>query len=245
VDDVVLNLEVAQEMLASHGIVCTCVESGQAAIDAIRKGKPKFDIVFMDQLMPGMNGIEATRIIRENIAGDYPKALPVIALTANAMMGTEQTLLQSGFNGYISKPIESKQLDSVLAKWLKAVPGKDSQKSALPSPPPLPPPKTLRGLDYAKLQTTFGAEKAAKFIQTYARSAQKVIDDIGNAQGDSLVILAHSLKGASRTVFADELGTLAEEVEHAARNQKWDEVRAKTPTLMQKAKDLLSDIAKF
>jgi HPt (histidine-containing phosphotransfer) domain-containing protein len=172
----------------------------------------------------------------------------VIALTANAMMGTEQMLLQNGFNGYISKPIETKHLDSILSKWLKTAPDKAASPTApapAPEPPPPPPVKTLRGLDFAKLQATFGEEKAAKFIQTYARSAQKVIDGLESAQGDSFVILAHSLKGASRTVFADELGTLAEEVEHAGKEGKWDVVRAKTPNLMQKAKDLLSDIAKF
>jgi CheY-like chemotaxis protein len=89
VDDVPLNLDVARGMLKPYGMTVDCVESGFKAIDLIREGKTKYSAVFMDHMMPEMDGFEAVRIIREEIGTEYAKKIPIIALTANAIIGNE------------------------------------------------------------------------------------------------------------------------------------------------------------
>jgi CheY-like chemotaxis protein len=121
VDDVETNLDVAHGMLLRYDIRSTCVPSGADAIVAIKdSAKSKnthFDAVFMDHMMPGMDGIEATQLIRE-LDSDYARDLPIIAFTANAVVGNKEMFLENGFQGFISKPIELMQFDHVILRWV-------------------------------------------------------------------------------------------------------------------------------
>ncbi|MCL2184261.1 MAG: ATP-binding protein [Treponema sp.] len=119
VDDMPVNLDVARGMLIPYGLYVDCASSGQMAIDMIRNENPRYDAVFMDHMMPGMDGIEAVRIIREDIGTDYARNVPVIALTANAISGNEQMFLENGFQAFISKPIDMIRMDSILRKWVE------------------------------------------------------------------------------------------------------------------------------
>jgi signal transduction histidine kinase/ActR/RegA family two-component response regulator len=119
VDDVEINLEVAKGMMEVYGPVIDCVQSGQEAIELIRDAVAKYDAVFMDHMMPGMDGIETVRIIRDEIDTDYARTVPVIALTANAIIGNEEMFLKHGFQALLPKPIEIKKLDAVLNKWVR------------------------------------------------------------------------------------------------------------------------------
>jgi signal transduction histidine kinase/ActR/RegA family two-component response regulator len=118
VDDVVSNLMVAKGLLDPYGLNVYMVKSGQQAIDLIRKGKIHFDLIFMDQMMPEMDGLEAVRIIRNEIDLDYIKTVPIIALTANALKGSDVMFLEHGFQDFLSKPIDILQLDEMLHKWV-------------------------------------------------------------------------------------------------------------------------------
>ncbi|MCL2185478.1 MAG: ATP-binding protein [Treponema sp.] len=113
VDDVVSNIYVTKGMLKPYGLNIDTVFSGFEAIDKIKNGN-KYDIVFMDHMMPRMDGIEATKIIR---GMGYTKT--IIALTANALIGREHMFLQNGFDGFISKPIDSRELNLVLIEFIK------------------------------------------------------------------------------------------------------------------------------
>ena len=117
VDDVDLNLEVAAACLEPYEMLVDCVESGIEAVKLIRDGEPKYDLVFMDHMMPVMDGIEATRIIRE-IGTEYTQNLPIVALTANALAGNDKMFADNGFQGFLSKPIELHKLDDILRKWV-------------------------------------------------------------------------------------------------------------------------------
>ncbi|MCL1941828.1 MAG: ATP-binding protein, partial [Synergistaceae bacterium] len=114
VDDVVTNLDVAKGFMKPYGMQIDCVSSGQKAIDAVRDESVRYNAIFMDHMMPGMDGMEATRIIREEIGSEYAKTVPIIALTANAIAGNEEMFLGSGFQAFISKPIEIDRLDAVI-----------------------------------------------------------------------------------------------------------------------------------
>jgi CheY-like chemotaxis protein len=114
VDDIEINLDVASYLLNAYGIAPDTARSGGESLEKLRDGK--YDLVLMDHMMPGMDGIEAVRIIRSS--GDRNAGVPVIALTANAVSGAREMFLSSGFNGFLSKPIDSKALANVLLRWL-------------------------------------------------------------------------------------------------------------------------------
>ncbi|MCL2218789.1 MAG: ATP-binding protein [Chitinispirillia bacterium] len=115
VDDVPTNLKVAQGLLMMYEMqIHTCL-SGAEAIEAVKN--ESYDVVFMDHMMPKMDGIEAAMRIR-NLGGRRYEKLPIIALTANAVSGMKEMFLQNGFNDYLSKPIDTLKMNSVLEKWI-------------------------------------------------------------------------------------------------------------------------------
>ena len=118
VDDIDVNLYIAREMLLPYELEIDCVESGKEAIDAIRNEKVYYDIIFMDHMMPGIDGLEATRIIREEIGTEYAKNIPIVALTANAVVGKKNMFLEEGFQDFLSKPMDLDALDEVVNRWL-------------------------------------------------------------------------------------------------------------------------------
>jgi len=105
VDDVPTNLDVTRGMMKPYGMQIDCAGSGQQAIDMIRAEEVRYHAIFMDHMMPEMDGIEATRIIREEIGTEYSQNVPITALTANAIVGNEEMFLSKGFQALISKPI--------------------------------------------------------------------------------------------------------------------------------------------
>jgi CheY-like chemotaxis protein len=119
VDDIATNLDVAKGMMKPYGMTVSCVKSGPAAIALIRKGEPKYSAIFMDHMMPDMDGIEAARIIREEIGTDYARNIPIIALTANALVGNEELFLRRGFQAFLTKPIDIMRLDMVINDFVR------------------------------------------------------------------------------------------------------------------------------
>ena len=113
VDDDEMNLFVANALLSPYGLSIETTNSGFAAIEKIKSGK-KYDIVFMDYMMPEMDGIEATKIIRS-----LGYSLPIIVLTADAVTGRAEMFLESGFDEFISKPIDMRQMDIVLKRFIR------------------------------------------------------------------------------------------------------------------------------
>ncbi|MDR2584455.1 MAG: response regulator [Fibromonadaceae bacterium] len=112
VDDIGTNLKVAEGLMLPYKMQIDLCMSGSAAIEAVKKYP--YDLVLMDHMMPQMDGIEATKLIRE----DGYAELPIIALTANAISGIKEMFLANGFNDFLSKPIDIVKLNAVLAKWI-------------------------------------------------------------------------------------------------------------------------------
>jgi signal transduction histidine kinase/ActR/RegA family two-component response regulator len=115
VDDLPMNLKVAEGLLAPYQMdISTCLSGG----DAVRLVQENiYDMVFMDHMMPDMDGVEATRRIRE-LEGERFRMLPIIALTANAVSGMKEMFLAQGMNDFLSKPIDIVRLDALLDKWI-------------------------------------------------------------------------------------------------------------------------------
>ena len=118
VEDNEINTEIARIMLEDMGLSVVCVDNGKAAIDAFNESKPyKFDFVFMDVMMPVMDGLEATRAIREMNRVDA-ESVPIIAMTANAFADDKQACLDAGMNDHVGKPTEPAEVVRVLARFL-------------------------------------------------------------------------------------------------------------------------------
>jgi CheY-like chemotaxis protein len=113
VDDVKINLYVAAGLMKLYQLQIETIMSGQEAIDKIKSGDV-YDVIFMDHMMPGMDGVEATKYLRE-----LGYVHPIIALTANAVAGQSEMFLENGFDDFISKPIDLHKLDAVLNRFVR------------------------------------------------------------------------------------------------------------------------------
>jgi CheY-like chemotaxis protein len=126
VDDILDNLHVARGLLAPYGLQIDTAISGHEAVEKAQNGN--YDIIFMDHMMPGMDGIEAAAAIRKS--GISGKQTPIVALTANASHGMKELYLEKGFQDYLSKPINPELLDEIINKWLKT----NNDDSSRPNP---------------------------------------------------------------------------------------------------------------
>jgi signal transduction histidine kinase/CheY-like chemotaxis protein len=115
VDDLETNLMVAEGLMEDYGLTIDLCRGGLEAVDLVKSNE--YDLVFMDHMMPGLDGIETTRIIRTMESRRYTN-LPIIALTANAMHGAKEMFLDHGLNDFIPKPIDSARLEEVLLTWI-------------------------------------------------------------------------------------------------------------------------------
>ncbi|MDR2593186.1 MAG: response regulator [Fibromonadaceae bacterium] len=117
VDDIDANLKVVKGLMQPYKMQVDLCTSGAEASEMVKANS--YDLVFMDHMMPEMDGIEATKLIRE-MAKENPHYanLPIIALTANAVSGVKEMFLENGFNDFLSKPIDIINLNSILEKWL-------------------------------------------------------------------------------------------------------------------------------
>ena len=115
VDDNYVNLTIAQQLLAPYKLLVDLASGGKEALAKVAENE--YDLIFMDHMMPEMDGVETTHAIRE-LDISYCKTVPIVALTANAIYGAKEQLIAAGFCNYVAKPINSKQLDNVLRKYL-------------------------------------------------------------------------------------------------------------------------------
>ena len=120
VDDNETNLMIAEKLLEPYQLVIDTASSGNEAISYVKKYE--YALIFMDHMMPEKDGVETTCEIRQ-LEMDYCKRVPIVALTANAVYGAKQELLAAGFDDYVAKPIDVKQLEEVLYKYLTGLDG--------------------------------------------------------------------------------------------------------------------------
>jgi len=119
VDDVEINLEIAQGMLEPYGITVDCLLNCQEAVELVRRNETRYNAIFISRWMSsGIDGKEAVRIIRNDIGSDYAKAVPIIALTANTVIGNKDIFHSWGFQDVLSKPLNIRDLDAVVNAWI-------------------------------------------------------------------------------------------------------------------------------
>ncbi len=220
VDDVSTNLDVAQGMLAPYGLQIECVTRGAHAVERIRSGAEPYDLIFMDHMMPEMDGVETVRVIREEIGTAYAQKVPVIALTANAVVGTEEMFLKNGFQGFLSKPLDAMKLDKTLRTWIvdKELPSV-ARADACPKLTDM----TVEGVNVKAGIARFQGreEQYLRVIQSFQKHMPSHLDKLSGhlASGamQDYAIEVHGIKGSSYAIEATAVGKRAERLEMAAK----------------------------
>jgi signal transduction histidine kinase/DNA-binding response OmpR family regulator/HPt (histidine-containing phosphotransfer) domain-containing protein len=266
VDDVPTNLDVARGMLKPYGMTVDCVDSGHKAVDLIRKKEVTYDAIFMDHMMPEMDGIEAVQIIRNEIGTDYARTIPIIAMTANALVGNEEMFLNNGFQAFIAKPIDIMLLDSVIRHWVrdKRMESKYADKQGEAEEPSdsifsqkAPNQKqasdkgtAIPGLDLEECLKRFGGdeEMLRNILDSYLRNTPVMLEKIRSVTQEKLAdyaMIVHGIKGASCNICAQSIGKLAQELESAAKAGDFAFIEAKNSEFLQMIEEQIVQISKF
>ncbi|MDR3139558.1 MAG: response regulator [Treponema sp.] len=232
VDDIPTNLKVAAGLLALYQIKADTVLSGIESVNMVQQ--KNYDIVFMDHMMPGMDGVEATARIRA-LGGRF-RELPIIALTANVVSEMREMFLKSGFNDYLAKPIEMIRLDDILRTWLpeqkreiphSAAPSPGAQKISSPGEE-IPP---VEGLDIKRGITMTGGSPGVyrEILELYCKDVEKRLDILSQVpRAETLPLfttLVHALKSASANIGAAALSEEAARLEIAGRERDMTAIR--------------------
>ena len=252
VDDVITNLEVTKGMMKAYGMKIDCVTSGEEAIRAIREEKNKYDIIFMDHMMPGMDGIEATKIIREEIGTEYARNIPVIALTANAIVGNREKFLKNGFQDFISKPVDVVHLDTILHTWIKNRKRGESGAAAETDSG-----GTSDGLfNFESGARRFGSEADyLGILELFSKHTLALLEKLrfisldlhakqndGSAPLNDYAVIVHGIKGSSYGICANSAGDEAERLEYAAKTGDFAYLEANTSSFIRMMESLIGDI---
>ncbi|WP_051305034.1 ATP-binding protein [Chitinilyticum litopenaei] len=218
VEDNPINRQIAEEFLDAIGIHVDYAENGAVAVQMALQSR--YHAILMDLQMPEMDGFIATRHIRSH---NRLKQIPIIAMTAHAMLGDRERCLAAGMNDHIPKPFRPEQLYEVLTRWL------DGNRLERPAPPTLngnwP---SLPGLDlnYGYQQVGLRPERFVvllrNFLSNHAGTADQIREALEAANLAEVERLAHSLKSVGRYLGAPHLASDAEALERAAAEQRGD-----------------------
>lgn len=245
VDDNIINLKVAVGLMRPYHMQVLTVDSGRAAISMLRS--KDIDIVFMDHMMPEMDGIEATHEIR-SMEGSYYKNLPIIALTANAVNGVRDMYIEAGLNDFIAKPIELSALDRVLKTWLPReliqAPSSRSEhrssgerrKSEKPKEKAAPESELLSS-ETGVFYTGGDIDAYNEILEVYVSKANEKHDYIlklfNEKSWKNYVIEVHALKSSSLTVGSKPLSELAKELELAGKAGNYSLIEEKNSAMLE------------
>jgi len=237
VDDINTNLRVAEGLLLPYKMQIDLCGSGAEAIEAMQTNH--YDLVFMDHKMPDMDGVETTIRIRalrskldkfnefNNFNQQYYENVPIIALTANAVLGIVEMFMTSGFNDFLSKPIDTIKLNTVLEKWIPKAKQKKHIDSSLDDASERGASAVIEieGVDVRKgiIITGGAADSYMRILSIYATDSREKIKAVKSClENNDLRLYAvniHALKGASASIGADSLSEAAARLEKAGEGQ--------------------------
>ena len=233
VDDEPMNRRVAEEIFKGYQMQVQTAESGRMAIDLCER--EDFDLVFLDHMMPEMDGIETLKRLRK-IHTDSGRGLTVIAFTANAVSGAREMFLKEGFDEFVSKPIEYSEMEHVLRKVLPKSAiiwvdenieniekgdknfEKDSRHEVVQI-------NTKSALAYCKNDMNFYQELLHKFVVDADKKKSEIDHYFKREDYDNYRIVIHALKSTAKMIGADALSELAQELEAAVQNKDIGYVR--------------------
>ena len=232
VDDLETNLYVSKGLMTPYGLSLDTALSGVEAIDKIRSGK-EYNIVFMDHMMPNMDGVEAVKILR-----DLGYTRSIVALTANAVAGQAEMFLESGFDGFLSKPIDLRQLNILLNKLVRDTQPPEVIEAAR---------RQQNDADVRALRVSVDPQLASIFI----RDAEKTLVTLEalhanqyrrKDDGRMFVITVHAIKSALANIGETELAALAYTLEQAGRTEDTVVMLGVTPIFMEALRGVIGKI---
>ncbi len=239
VDDNAINLTVAEGLLKPLKMKIDTATSGQKAIEMV--SLKKYDLIFMDHMMPEIDGVETTHIIRR-FYKEYAD-VPIIALTANAVGSTKEMFLAEGMNDFVAKPIEMRVILSKLRNWLpknkilKSVHVEDETVVCSDTAPDL----QIEGLDTAYALNLLGSEDLfLAVLKDYYKVIDKKADTIKqlevNEAWHEYTIEVHALKSSSKQIGALELSKLAQQMEKAGNENNAQLIHQCTDDMLRQYK---------
>ena len=247
VDDNLMNLRVVEGLLRPYKIKVFVAASGKECLTKL--DSMRYDIIFMDHMMPEMDGVETAHKIRAK-AGIYYQNVPIVALTANAIGGAREMFLEEGFQEYVAKPIEMSHLERVLRKYLPeekiirmdeaSNPYEEAENNAEAE-------ENLRINRQRGIQYCGGNEEDYKeILQVYLSSGLQKIREIRERykaeDWKNYTILVHALKSTSIGIGATVLGEMAKELEMAGKEGNIAYIQAHHREVMQEYEEVLLEI---
>ena len=211
-EDNAVNRMVVLAQLHKLGYQAEAVAGGTEAVEAV--AQKKYDLILMDCQMPGVDGFEATRQIRETGSPN----LPIIAVTANVMAGDRERCIAEGMNDYLSKPVQLRQLAAVLDRWLRqpVIPeAAQEQDKAVFNEEDL--------LNRLVRDRRLAARIVQGFVDDFPSQLNHLRDRLSQADGPGATLQAHALRGAATAISAGGLSTLAQAMERASKAGEWDD----------------------
>jgi len=226
VDDVDTNLYVARGLMSPYGLAIETAKSGFELIEKVKNGAV-YDIIFLDHFMPKMDGIEAAKIIREM---GYTN--PIIALTANAIVGQAEMFTKNGFDGFISKPIDIRELNATLNKMVR---------DKYP----------IEAVEAARLKASTNTQRTVKQADPasdpglraiFARDAENVLSRLKSILANTFrrndditqyIIDVHSMKSALANMGEEEASAFARRLEIAGQARDIQLITSETPTFLE------------
>jgi len=244
VDDIPTNLKVAEGLLAPYRTQVDKCLSGPEAIELIKHNS--YDIVFMDHMMPEMDGIEATAHIRsweDEHGGDW--RVPIVALTANAVSGVREMFIEKGFDDFLAKPIDVSALDEILNRWIS----KDRREQGLDNETEkhynFP---NICGIDVQKgIKMTGGSEEGyISVLGTFRKDAVERLQLLRNTLYEKALSLfithVHALKSAAAAIGALEVSAQAAKLEAAGKEGNREFISENLDSFIESLSELVEDI---
>lgn len=251
VDDNSTNLVITKKLLEPYHLEVDMASSGKEAL--LKAGEVEYDLIFMDHMMPEMDGVEATKELR-SMDIPYCKEVPIVALTANAVYGARKELLDAGFSDYVAKPIEIKLLEEVLCKYLGNISDVSSiqereteaiEQSATGRS------VAIQGIDadHAMKKMHLKEDEYITILHSYfidlSASLKRIVSAKEEGRIKNFVIDVHGVKSASASVGASELSELAKQLEFAGKEENLEFINAHMPDFIEKCQSMITVLETF
>jgi len=236
VDDMESNLFVAKGFLAPYKLNIETANSGRAVINLIKKGK-EYDIIFMDHMMPDMDGLEVGKALFEM---GYSK--PIVAMTANATLGVSEMFMNTGFSGFVSKPIDPVKLDDCLRKFIKErEPRRYLAKDKFMNDENSQDAIAKDFSDKLKEAFLLDAERSVAVLEPLVKDIEKQSKE--DFDYKLLALQVHALKSVLNNILEVELAEVAARLEEAGNNKDFKLIKDKTPQFLENVHEVIDLIS--